>query len=376
MEKIENNKNMIVLRPVGNIKSFGYTAVFMDLTQPNSRINIIGNRQNSSLSLFITSKTQTGTKYTRLGQADKKSYIFDKSKIAGTITGAVIGRADSKGALSIRYLEGSIKSTEAPKNIYVKGMSNDIAPKNTMDKNQQSVSEKTEKHETVNPDTAKLDTAKKEETKDMKNVKEKIPENVAKNKNIQKTDNEKSDNKKAEISQKSVKSEVSSSQKTNYKPDEDEVKTEDTFKKIINDFSSQMKKLESLGVINSNEAAEIENGKPSGEKSSVPNMNEKIYPFDNSSFNWIKGTIDDLWILGCDAEKLYRPLVLCSECKNGYIIIGCPSDKSCVVVGIPCNYCEKDSKEARDEGFVDFWKSNADAKHKTSENFGYWIMNM
>jgi hypothetical protein len=390
MEKIENDKNMIVLKPVGNAKSPGYTAVFMDLSQPKGRINIIGSRQNSSMSLFITSKTESGMKYTRLGQADKRSYIFDKNLVSGTITGAAIGRADSRGFIAMRYLEGSIKAFENSKNVYVKGISAkentaeaipDEADKTTSDKNNNSLTE-----------TAQAKQDKKDDCKDTEpDPKEKIAAETKQNVNVPK----KEEQKKEDVPKKETvtveKTAVTPDKKptiqkktatpvhkknTNYTPLKDEVKAEDTFKKIMNDFTSQMKKLEALGIINSDEAAEIQASGTDKKKNDIFSINEKVYPFDNSSFDWVKGSIDDLWAMGISAKKLYRAFIMSKECQNGNIIIGSPFDRSCVVVGVPCDYAESDKKTAKEIGFVDFWKSCPGISAKTNGNFGYWIMNM
>lgn len=424
MEKIENDKNMVVLKPVGNVKSLGYTAVFMDLSQQKCRINIIGNRQNSAMSLFITSKTEAGTKYTRLGQADKKSYIFDKSSISGTITGAVIGRADSKGALSMRYLEGSLKSMEASKNIYVKGVSSaekspdepkaeEVEKKQTENFKEPKITEPAPESTSVSEEKPSTDSAVKPDDKKItqssnvtsnispikkasppsnstiKAIKVNVPQSVrAKNvspDNESKVKNALSENEikaKNTTSDNESKNVPSDNKAKTYSPTSNELSAEDTFKKILNDFSVQMKKLESMGVINSDEAAEIQTsgaGKQKGkQKNNLFSTNEKIFPFDNSSFDWVKGTLDDLWIMGCNPSKLYNSFVLSGECKNGYIIIGCPFDRSCVVIGVPYEYNENDSTKARDAGFVDFWKSycSKNDTDKTDGDFGYWIMNM
>jgi len=165
-------------------------------------------------------------------------------------------------------------------------------------------------------------------------------------------------------------------EKKAYTPSDDEIKAEDTLKKIISDFSAEMKKLESIGVISSDETADVQTSTPKKQKNGVLSGSEKVFPFDNSSFDWVKGTLDDIWALGRNASRLYNAFVLCKECQKGYIIIGCPFDKSCVVIGIPCEYDEKDAKAARKAGFVDFWKGYGTPKEKVGDNFGYWIMNL
>ena len=144
-------------------------------------------------------------------------------------------------------------------------------------------------------------------------------------------------------------------------------------KNIIKTFENEMKELENIGVIKKEDLYYIDKGIVNKEESAVDKLfkeNTKIYPFENSEYDWVAVSSNEIWRAGINNNKTVRnPLVMVGEIKYNHLALGRNKVTGKLIFAVPEKFDERDKKEAMDAGFKDFWFCN-----QGKNNFGYWIM--
>lgn len=199
----------------------------------------------------------------------------------------------------------------------------------------------------------------------------------------------------------------------------------DTFKNIVRNFNTQMKKLESMGVLSLSEILAINGGDCNGENEretevksedtgkeywdyknksvkdaekkelikdtehaeecgndsavgvsfgddieELFNNNPVMNPFDNDDYRWVRICPEEMWLLPIDDISVNTSsFVICSDRKYKHLMLG--RDSRSLLLAVPQAFSQKDRKAAMSLGFVDFWQNKGQEQKEGC--YGYWI---
>ena len=380
----EKGKSVVSLRG-------GTLAVYLNTGIDKSEARIIGRNLKPAWQVYIILDNNGKYEYTSIGQADKKVIRFNTKSLNNNglkeICGAAVGLYGRR-----EFYEGFI----------------DGVKKNTV--NRVQIEEKIPDKESDEKNNIKTENNK---TNNEIKISETIPEE--KSENIAAVNN--SDTEKTSVSDEIDNSMIYKE----YKVISDEDKAHDTFRKVVDRFKSQMNELEKAGVFTPEEKAEItgteietetktenitdnkpentesiEEGKENNtektdgitneknaEKQNEENKsidkygidylfshNEKLNPFKDSPYDWIRVCMDEIWLLPIDRHEILNPFVMLSDLKYSHLMLGRSIDKKVIVLAVPEKFRREDIKSAASFGFKDFWRCG---EQQGRGVFGYWI---
>ena len=101
--------------------------------------------------------------------------------------------------------------------------------------------------------------------------------------------------------------------------------------------------------------------------------NEKLYPFEDSPYDWVRVCMDEIWLLPVDRHEILNPFVMLSDLKYSHLMLGRSLDKKSIVLAVPEKFRREDVKSAYSFGFKDFWRCQ---EQQGRGVFGYWIKNL
>ena len=378
----EKEKSVVSLRG-------GTLAVYLNIGTDVSEARLIGRNLKPLWQVYIILDNNGKHEYVSIGQADKKSMSFNTKTLSSnntkTVCGAAVGLYGRREFYE-GYLDG-YKKTDA--NI----QSPEVL---LLDKEKESEVINSNIQENIETEAKKEDTAKSSE---------KIQTEQIKLENNTFSDVESTDN---------------SVIYKEYKALKDETKAHDTFKKVVDRFKVQMNELEKAGVFTPEEKAEItgeepetkpeaenikenmeilqeentaseihentaesaaesekikpeENQSQNNDKYGIDYLfshNEKLNPFKESPYDWIRVCMDEIWLLPIDKHEILNPFVMLSDLKYSHLMLGRSLDKKVIVLAVPEKFRREDIKSAASFGFKDFWRCG---EQQGRGVFGYWI---
>lgn len=420
----EKGKSVVSLRG-------GTLAVYLNTGAEISQARIIGRNLKPAWQVYIILNNNGQKEYVSIGQADKKVIGFNTKKINGggekEICGAAVGLYGRR-----EFYEGFVEGfKEKPQGIKE-------AKNNSNSKIYESPSiPLVNKTEVEKPSDEKLMTkANKTEHKSAESSVLSAADTV--------TETEKN-NEFIESAGQTEKATDTQFEKVDdsaiykeYTALKEETRAHDTFKKVVENFKTQMNELEKAGVITPEEMAKItgnteenslktnndavnntcntennektekaekaetekseqneqnekiipksentdkteENNDESNEKSEKTDKygidylfshNEKLYPFKESPYDWVRVCMDEIWLLPVDKHEILNPFVMLSDLKYSHLMLGRSIDKKVIVLAVPEKFRREDIKSAASFGFKDFWRCN---EQQSRGVFGYWI---
>ena len=98
--------------------------------------------------------------------------------------------------------------------------------------------------------------------------------------------------------------------------------------------------------------------------------NEKLYPFKESPYDWVRVCMDEIWLLPVDKHEILNPFVMLSDLKYSHLMLGRSIDKKVIVLAVPEKFRREDIKSAASFGFKDFWRCK---EQQGRGVFGYWV---
>ncbi len=397
-------KNVISMRD-------GSLAVFLNIDKKNSQARIIGRDIKDNWEIFIIFYDGKTKKYISLGSASKKVFSFNVDTIKPSnnylCCGAAIGIYGKK-----EFFEGMFEG-------FVYNIKDN-------DKNNENIEEIKKAPVTEKPKEIKIETNEnlvKEKVEDLVV----IPQNTDTDKNIELSNNENTqeqfikdnldnpyetaedildenetqmdieDNKNISMSSKI---EPSIENKMIYDEYASQKDIHNTFKDIVKKFKTEMDELEKAEIFTKEEIESIyKSADETKEKNDTNNLNEqkeenakhtnkseikygieyifqnneKLYPFKDNTYDWVRVCMDELWLLPIKSKDILNPLIMLSSIKYKHIMLGRSTDKKSIILAVPEKFNRSDVKNAYALGFKDFWRCS---EQNDNYVFGYWIKNI
>ncbi len=377
----------------------GKTAIFVDINEMAVSLRVIGGGIEHGQNVYLIVKKDGTKRYINMGQAEKRA-LSDKANIIKDderLIGAALGRISENGAPLAGTFEGYIEN-EREKN-------NNAEPKNekpvemevkkeTETNILKNESEKPEPKTKVSGSEATNNSFDKEESnisaaEAATDLEENLVNKAEEDAYMEEKDFKKEEENKELESISDIESIVKDFNEKNDDVKYDEIKVHNTFKSIMDNFEKQMGELQRAGVLSAEEVARIygndsdnknENTIEGENDSFIRNdidyifsVNEKLEPFNDSMYDWVRICMDELWALNIQPFEVVNPFVMTSDIKYGHLMLGRHIVKKNIVLAVPEKFSREDVKTAYDYGFKDFWRCG----QKNDGNiFGYWIKNL
>ena len=363
----------------------GTLAVFLDINNETSQARVIGRDIKTNWQVYIVFYNGNKKEYVSVGQAEKKNINFNLSKVQPkgfSVCGAAVGNKNT-GEIYEGFFEDMVfekpetKKEEPKKEISEKPKENKEEPKKESEK-----------------EISKENTEVPEEKEEPK---EEIPEN--------KTDIKAAEN-ISTAGNLYAPSPEHEAVYDEYVKNKKENKAEDTFKQVLKKFREEMTELEKAGVFEKSETAEIlSDRKNTAEKideikneikekykniidfeqeenknqvlkpienKNIENIfsnNEKLMPFKESNYDWVRICTDELWLIPLKKEEILNPFVMLADLKYKHLMLGREREGEKLVLAMPEKFSKDDLNTAYSYGFKDFWQS----REENGDVFGYWI---
>ncbi len=419
----EKGKSVVSLRG-------GTLAVYLNTGAEISQARIIGRNLKPAWQVYIILNNNGQNEYVSIGQADKKVIGFNTKKINGggskEICGAAVGLYGRREFYE-GFVEGFKEKAQSRKEAKNDNSSKiyespnmPLANKTDVEKLSDEKS-MTEKNKTENKSDENSILAAADTTYNLTKT-EKNNELIESAEQTEKS----SDTQFEKVDDSAIYKE--------YTALKEETRAHDTFKKVVENFKTQMNELEKAGVITPEEMAKItgnneenslktnndtcntedvennektekeekaekietQNSEQSDKKTEENNNenkensekntdsektdkygidylfshNEKLYPFKESPYDWVRVCMDEIWLLPVDKHEILNPFVMLSDLKYSHLMLGRSIDKKVIVLAVPEKFRREDIKSAASFGFKDFWRCG---EQQGRGVFGYWI---
>lgn len=366
----------------------GTLAVFLDINNETSQARVIGRDIKNNWQVYIVFYNGNKKEYVSVGQAEKKNINFNLSKVQPkgfNVCGAAVGNKNTgevyEGFFENTVFEKSEPKKEEPKKSEPKENKNEIKKENEKEiskENTEVLEEKEEPKEEISEN--KTDIKSNEDISAANNLYAPLPEHEA------------------------VYDEYVRNKKEN--------KAEDTFKQVLKKFRDEMTELEKVGIFEKSETEEILSDRKNTEekiqeikdeiKEKYKNLidfeteekenkeerkeevlkpienknierifsnNEKLTPFKESSYDWVRICIDELWLIPLKKDEILNPFVMLADLKYKHLMLGREKEGEKLIFALPEKFRKDDLNTAYSYGFKDFWQS----REEDGEVFGYWI---
>lgn len=363
----------------------GTLAVFLDINNETSQARVIGRDIKNNWQVYIVFYNGNKKEYVSVGQAEKKNINFNLSKVQPkgfSVCGAAVGNKNTGEVYEgffedIVFEKPEIKKEEPKKENVEKSEPREIKEEPKKENEKELPKEKTDISE---------EKAREEKPENKTDIK--ATEDISTANNLYAPSPE----------QEAVYDEYVRNKKEN--------KAEDTFKQVLKKFRDEMTELEKAGVFEKSETAEIlSDRKNTAEKIDeikneikekykniidfeqeenknqvlkpienknieyIFSNNEKLMPFKESNYDWVRICTDELWLIPLKKEEILNPFVMLADLKYKHLMLGREREGEKLVLAMPEKFSKDDLNTAYSYGFKDFWQS----REENGDVFGYWI---